>query len=234
MNVRPRNEKWIPHNACIGGIRCISPGKRRDLRCRTRGEELPRAPRRIFESPDHNEYSAASMNLRSTRKALASDWFDMYARLGYGAKGLVFAAIGIMMTRVALGQERERADFAGAMETLSEQPLLAVLIIVLSIGMIGYATWRIIQGVAACRSTLWPGSRRNRCDRLHLLRRLLLPSRATSLPPERRADERASRWRELIVAGAYKARERCGHSADGNRPRDHRLPAVPVSATRWI
>jgi hypothetical protein len=54
------------------------------------------------------------MNLRSTRKALASDWFDMYARLGYGAKGLAFAAIGIMMTRVALGQERERADFAGA------------------------------------------------------------------------------------------------------------------------
>ncbi|CAN5781438.1 hypothetical protein BH23GEM8_BH23GEM8_09360 [soil metagenome] len=88
------------------------------------------------------------MNLRSTRKALASDWFDMYARVGYGAKGLAFVAIGIMMTRVALGQERERADFAGAMETLSEQPLLAVLIVVLSIGMFGYATWRIIQGVA--------------------------------------------------------------------------------------
>jgi hypothetical protein len=92
--------------------------------------------------------SAPTMNLRSTREALASEWFDVYARLGYGAKGLTFAAIGIMMARVALGQQSERADFAGAMETFSEQPVLAVLIFVLSIGMIGYAIWRIIQGVA--------------------------------------------------------------------------------------
>jgi hypothetical protein len=88
------------------------------------------------------------MNLSSTREALASDWFDIYARLGYGAKGISFGVIGIMMARVALGQERERADFAGAMEVLSEQPLMAALLIILSIGMIGYATWRVIQGVA--------------------------------------------------------------------------------------
>jgi hypothetical protein len=88
------------------------------------------------------------MDLRSTRQALASDWFDTYARLGYGAKGLSFAAIGIMMARVAMGQNRERADFAGAMQTLSEEPVLGSLIIVLAIGMIGYAIWRIIEGVA--------------------------------------------------------------------------------------
>jgi hypothetical protein len=88
------------------------------------------------------------MNLRSTREALASDWFDTYARLGYGAKGISFGVIGIMMVRVAFGEQRERADFAGAMETLSEQPVLAGLLIILAIGMLGYATWRIIQGVA--------------------------------------------------------------------------------------
>jgi hypothetical protein len=88
------------------------------------------------------------MNLRSTREALASDWFDTYARLGYGAKGISFGVIGIMMARVAFGEQRERADFAGAMETLSEQPVLAGLLIILAIGMLGYATWRIIQGVA--------------------------------------------------------------------------------------
>jgi hypothetical protein len=87
------------------------------------------------------------MNLRSAREALASDWFDIYARLGYAAKGVTFGVIGIMMARVAFGERSERADFAGAMEELSAQPLLAGLLILLSIGMMGYATWRILQGV---------------------------------------------------------------------------------------
>jgi hypothetical protein len=85
---------------------------------------------------------------QATRSALASDWFDTYARLGYAAKGLSFGVIGVLMVRVALGDRGERADFAGAMEEMSAQPLLAALLVAMSVGLLGYAVWRIIQGVA--------------------------------------------------------------------------------------
>jgi len=88
------------------------------------------------------------MVLKGTRKALASEHFDTFARLGYAAKGVSFGVIGIMMARVAIGQQSERADFAGAMEEMSSQPLLAGLLVLLAIGMIGYAVWRLMQGIA--------------------------------------------------------------------------------------
>jgi TRAP-type C4-dicarboxylate transport system permease small subunit len=87
------------------------------------------------------------MPLQTFRRALASEWFDTYARLGYAAKGLSFGVIGFLMARVAIGDRSERADFAGAMEELSAQPLLAGLLVLMAIGMVGYATWRLIQGV---------------------------------------------------------------------------------------
>jgi hypothetical protein len=52
-----------------------------------------------------------------------------------------------MMARVALGEQRERADFAGAMQEMSGSPLPAVLLVVLAVGMLGYATWRLMQGI---------------------------------------------------------------------------------------
>jgi hypothetical protein len=88
------------------------------------------------------------MVLKDTKKALASEYFDIFARFGYAAKGVSFAVIGIMMARVAIGQQSERADFAGAMEEMSSQPLLAGLLVLLAIGMIGYAVWRLMQGIA--------------------------------------------------------------------------------------
>lgn len=88
------------------------------------------------------------MDLHTARQALASEWFDAYARAGYAAKGVSFGAVGFLMARVALGDTRERADFAGAMQEMSEQPLLAALLVLMCVGLVGYGTWRLIQGIA--------------------------------------------------------------------------------------
>ncbi len=85
---------------------------------------------------------------RRIREALAGEWFDRYARFGYAAKGMTFGTVGFMMARVALGQRSEQADFGGAMQELSEHPLLATLLGILCVGMFGYAAWRVLQGVA--------------------------------------------------------------------------------------
>jgi hypothetical protein len=82
------------------------------------------------------------------REALASVWFDRFARLGYAAKGIVFGVVGLLAIRVALGERQEEADFPGAIGEISEQPLQVVFLILLAFGLAGYSLWRITQGLA--------------------------------------------------------------------------------------
>jgi hypothetical protein len=80
------------------------------------------------------------------RTALTSHWFDRYARIGYIAKGVAWAVVGIIALRLALGGFDEQADFYGALAEIDEQPLNAVLLVLLSLGLLGYAGWRLVQG----------------------------------------------------------------------------------------
>ncbi|MBA4156070.1 MAG: DUF1206 domain-containing protein [Gemmatimonadetes bacterium] len=88
------------------------------------------------------------MPAETVRRALASHWFDRFARFGYAAKGMAFGVVGLLAARVALGQSQEQADFPGAFAEIGEQPLNAVLLIVLAAGLFAYSGWRIVQGVA--------------------------------------------------------------------------------------
>jgi hypothetical protein len=85
---------------------------------------------------------------RAFRQAIASDWFDLYARFGYASKGVVWGLVGLLAVRVALGEHDEQADFYGALGEIGDQPLNAAFLILLSIAMLGYAAWRIIQAIA--------------------------------------------------------------------------------------
>jgi hypothetical protein len=88
------------------------------------------------------------MAFDTTKEALRSRWFDYLARFGYVAKGAVFGIVGVLAARVALGDRGEKADFGGALESVREQPFEAAPLIVLALGLAGYALWRIVQGVA--------------------------------------------------------------------------------------
>lgn len=84
----------------------------------------------------------------TAREAFSSHWFDRYARFGYTAKGVVWAMVGLLAARVAIGQSGEQADFYGALGEIGDQPLNAVLLGLLSAALFGYAGWRIVQAVA--------------------------------------------------------------------------------------
>jgi hypothetical protein len=77
--------------------------------------------------------------------AASSAWFERFARCGFAAKGVVFAVIGVKAARVAFGEVHEEADAPGAIETIGAQPLSAVLLVILAIGLLGYALWRFAQ-----------------------------------------------------------------------------------------
>jgi hypothetical protein len=84
----------------------------------------------------------------TARRAMSSSWFEPMLRVGHVAKGAVFGAIGFLAARLALGDRDETPDFAGALEALSEQPLNALILIVLALGLFAYAGWRFVYAVA--------------------------------------------------------------------------------------
>ena len=77
----------------------------------------------------------------------ASTWIDRLARAGYSAKGVVYATIGVLAIREALGLGGTTTGVGGAMRSMGPQPLDGVLLIVLAAGLVGYALWKLVQGI---------------------------------------------------------------------------------------
>ena len=78
----------------------------------------------------------------------ASPWVERIARVGYAAKGVVYATIGVLAMREALGAGGATTGPIGAMRSMGPNPLDSVLLVVLSVGLLGYALWKLIQGLA--------------------------------------------------------------------------------------
>jgi hypothetical protein len=77
----------------------------------------------------------------------ARPWVRIMARLGYVAKGVVYATIGILAMLEALGMGGKTASPDGAMQSIGSQPLGGLLLVLLSVGLFGYAAWKVVQGV---------------------------------------------------------------------------------------
>jgi hypothetical protein len=86
------------------------------------------------------------MPTQTFRHIVTSHWFDRYARFGYTAKGIAWAVVGVIALRLAFGDWDEQPDFYGALAAIDEQPLNAVLLVLLCVGLLGYAGWRLVQG----------------------------------------------------------------------------------------
>jgi len=73
---------------------------------------------------------------------------DKFARLGYLAKGTVYALIGVLAVLAATGYGGETTDTNGAIEAIGAQPFGWSLLLVLAIGFAGYTLWRFVQAFA--------------------------------------------------------------------------------------
>lgn len=67
------------------------------------------------------------------------------ARIGYAAHGVLYLTIGALALMVATEGERARLDGRGALQRIHDEPFGAVLLVVLAIGLAGYAVWRFVQ-----------------------------------------------------------------------------------------
>lgn len=77
----------------------------------------------------------------------ASPWVERLARLGYVAKGVVYAVIGFLALREALGTGGQTIDPTGAMQSIGTRPFGGVMLALLALGLACYATWKMVQGI---------------------------------------------------------------------------------------
>lgn len=76
----------------------------------------------------------------------ATPWIERVARFGYAAYGVVYVLVGVLAFQAALGGGKV-AGQEGALQTVLLAPLGRVLLGLVAVGLLGYAAWRLFQGV---------------------------------------------------------------------------------------
>src|SRR4028118_1418727 len=74
-------------------------------------------------------------------------WVEKLARLGYAAKGIVYAIVGVLAVQAAFGSGGGTTNTKGALSAIAAQPFGKFLLILLTIGLIGYVIWSFVQAI---------------------------------------------------------------------------------------
>lgn len=67
------------------------------------------------------------------------------ARAGLVARGVVYGIIGILALKLALGDGGKATDQEGALQTIAHQSFGELLLLLVAVGLGGYALWRLIR-----------------------------------------------------------------------------------------
>jgi hypothetical protein len=69
------------------------------------------------------------------------------ARAGLAARGVVYAVIGVLALKLALGDGGKATNQQGALKTIAHTGLGTLLLVLLAVGLAGYALWRLMRAV---------------------------------------------------------------------------------------
>jgi hypothetical protein len=75
------------------------------------------------------------------------EWVERAGRAGLAARGVVYCVLGALAAALALGDRSEQTDHQGALAELAERPLGTALLVVLAVGFVAYAGWRVARAV---------------------------------------------------------------------------------------
>ena len=92
---------------------------------------------------------AASQGGANTVKHAASNsGFELLERLGYVVRGLLYAVMGLLVLRIALGVSGGQAtDLQGSLVYLIGNPFGKLVLIVVIVGLAAYSLWRFIRAI---------------------------------------------------------------------------------------
>lgn len=74
-------------------------------------------------------------------------WIVVLARVGYTAKALLYATIGVLAAQAALGKGGRTTDLGGALREVVQAPMGEVLLLIVAAGLAGYALWRVVDAI---------------------------------------------------------------------------------------
>jgi hypothetical protein len=86
--------------------------------------------------------------MHHVRKAAreASPWLTFLARAGFASRAVLSCTIGLLAALAAFGGHGGKTtDSKGALREIHEQPFGQVLLVILAVGLFGYAIWLFIQ-----------------------------------------------------------------------------------------
>lgn len=83
----------------------------------------------------------------SGEKVAQSRGFERLARGGFVARGLIYGIVGILAVKLAVGDGGTTTNQQGALKTVANQPFGKVLLILVAIGLGGYALWRFVHAL---------------------------------------------------------------------------------------
>jgi hypothetical protein len=94
------------------------------------------SPQQAADSAQHAAHSAAR-----------SDTVEKLARFGYAVKGVVYGLIGVLAIMAAFGSGGQTSGSRGVLSTIAGGPFGQVLLVLVAIGLFGYALWRFVQSI---------------------------------------------------------------------------------------
>ncbi|MCY0096240.1 DUF1206 domain-containing protein [Hoeflea ulvae] len=86
------------------------------------------------------------MNLDAVTQTSWHDWFKPFARLGYGARGVVYLVLAVFIVSAAL-TTGSGGDSKDAVRFITQSTASAILAPLLIVSLAGYCCWRIVQAV---------------------------------------------------------------------------------------
>lgn len=75
-------------------------------------------------------------------------WIERLARVGYAAKALLYATVGILAAQAALGRGGRTTDIRGALREVLGAPYGRAMLYVVGAGLLGYSLWLVVRAVA--------------------------------------------------------------------------------------
>lgn len=82
---------------------------------------------------------------RHGERAAGSRQYGWLARAGLVARGVVYAVIGLLALQLAVGEGGKATNQQGALKEVAQQPFGKALLVVLAVGLAGYAIWRLLR-----------------------------------------------------------------------------------------
>jgi hypothetical protein len=76
-----------------------------------------------------------------------SPWIVALARIGFLAKALLYATIGVLAAQAALGRGGRTTDLGGALREVVRAPMGEIMLLVVAAGLAAYAVWRVVDAI---------------------------------------------------------------------------------------